>query len=136
MGSFTVFFDGQFWVGLATRERDGVQELARVLFGPEPSPVELSEWARDEFHRLRFEPVDVELEPAAPLAKNPKRRQREARQELEAPPVGTAAQRALEGLLTTRAVQRKTFTKAQREAEAQRRWELRVARRKKRHRGH
>lgn len=59
MGSFFVFFDGQFWVGIATRAReDGkTDETARAIFGPEPSDAQLVEWAHSAYRTLEFLPA-------------------------------------------------------------------------------
>ena len=41
---FTVLFDGRFWVGVLERHDAGRVRAARVVFGAEPSDVELHAW--------------------------------------------------------------------------------------------
>ena len=41
---FTVLFDGRFWVGVLERHDAGQVRAARVVFGAEPSDVELHAW--------------------------------------------------------------------------------------------
>jgi hypothetical protein len=96
MGTFSVFFDGQFWVGVAERQRDGVFEVARVVFGPsEPRDLDLVIWARDHYQWLDFRAVPLATDAGRELARNPKRRQREAAQALTRPLLSTKAQAAL-----------------------------------------
>lgn len=133
MGTLTVFFDGQFWIGLATRMWAGGTEVARVVFGHEPTEAELVVWARDEYRKVHFAPAD--LEASAPLARNPKRRLREARRTLEEPRTCTRAQeawsRAREASQATLAVEKG----ADRRAAADLRYARRVEKRKQKHRG-
>lgn len=133
MGTFTIFFDGQFWVGLATRVGEDGDEVARVVFGPEPTDAELVIWIRDEYRRLAFVPTTIE--PDAAMRGNPKRRTREARRALEEPRLRTRAQEAWslaqQATKAVAAVERRE----QRHAEADARYALRVAKRKQKHRG-
>jgi hypothetical protein len=133
MGTFTIFFDGQFWVGLATRVSDAGTEVARVVFGPEPSDALLLEWFRDEYSRLTFVPTTVEVNTR--VAGNPKRRQREARRALEAPRTRTRAQEAWSTALEATKQEAAEFRRDERRAEAEARYALRVAKRKQKHRG-
>jgi len=137
MGTFTVYFDGQFWVGLATRERQGATEIARVVFGPEPSEHELFEWARDHFHNLGFKPVDSTL---GPLLKeratgNPKRRQREARKALNETGTRTRAQEAWQIAFQVEKGERQSETRARQRELAEARYAQRVEKRKRAKRG-
>lgn len=137
MGSFTLYFDGQFWVGLATRESDGVVEVARVVFGPEPSDQEVLAWAREHFHALDYKPVD---EAAARLLRsrpcgNPKRRQRDARKSLDDCSGRTRAQDAWQAAFEAEKGQRKSEARARRRALADERFAQRSEKRKRAKRG-
>jgi hypothetical protein len=137
MGTFSVFYNGQFWVGVAERERDGALEIARVVFGPsEPRDFELVTWARDCFHLLGFRGVDIAAEPMTSVARNPKRRQREAARALATPPLSTRAQAALAAAQALAAGERKQAARRHGEAERERAFHHRQARKKKRKRGH
>ena len=137
MGTFTVYFDGQLWVGLATRERQGTTEVARVVFGPEPSERELFEWARDHFHDLAFRQADSAM---GPLLKdratgNPKRRQREARKALNEEGTRTRAQAAWQMAFEAEKGVRQSETRARRRELADERYAQRVEKRKRAKRG-
>jgi hypothetical protein len=137
MGTFTVYFDGQFWVGLATRERQAATEVARVVFGSEPGEHELFEWARDHFHALVYIRVDRAL---GPLPKeratgNPKRRQREARKAIDEEGTRTRAQEAWQLAFETEKGVRQSEARAQRRELADERYARRVEKRKRAKRG-
>jgi hypothetical protein len=137
MGMFTVYFDGQFWVGLATQERQGVTEIARVVFGPEPSERELFAWARDHFHQLEFKPVacagGLALKERA--TGNPKRRQREAHKALNETGTRTRAQEAWQMAFLAEKGARQSETRARRRELADERYAQRVEKRKRAKRG-
>lgn len=136
MGAFTVFYDGQFWVGIATRERDGGgSEVARVVFGPEPTDAVLAEWFRTSFHRLDYAPAEVAVVPEV-RSKNPKRREREARALAASPRLCTAAQEAWSSVLEGRKRERAVDRRAAREQAAEERYALRCAKKKQKRRGH
>jgi hypothetical protein len=137
MGSFTLYFDGQFWVGLATRESAGAVQVARVVFGPEPSDQELLAWARDHFHALAYKDVD---ESAARLLRdrpcgNPKRRQRAASRSLEDATGRTRAQEAWQVAFEAEKGQRHSEARARRRALADERYAQRAEKRKRAKRG-
>ena len=69
-------------------------------------------------------------------ADNPKRRQRNARKQLENIGVGTKAQQALQKQREEMKTERQEFSREQRDAEKQRQFELRQQKRKEKHRGH
>lgn len=137
MGSFTLYFDGQFWVGLATRESAGAIEVAQVVFGPEPSDQEVLAWAREHFHALDYKPVD---EAAGRLLRsrpcgNPKRRQRDARKSLEDSTSRTRAQEAWQVAFEAEKGQRKSEARARRRMLADERFAQRSEKRKRAKRG-
>ncbi|AKU95724.1 hypothetical protein AKJ09_02388 [Labilithrix luteola] len=138
MGSFTVFFDGQFWVGLAVRHRDSnsrVPEVARVVFGPEPSDAELLEWTREQFQRLEYRAVDSTAPLERASAGNPKRRQREARRALEETTTRTRAQTALAAALEEERGKQERERRARRQEQADERFRCRAEKRKRARRG-
>lgn len=81
--TFTVFHDGQFWVGVLESVDDvGMLRAARHVFGSEPTGPELLAFASHGFVRLaerRDAAVAVPLGTAADAAAVARRRAREAR---------------------------------------------------------
>ena len=91
--TLTLFHDGQFWVGVVEHVEDGSLGVARIVFGAEPSNEEVLQFVVSSWEKLSFV---GRKEPDRPkMARNPKRRQREAAKELERPAMSTKAQQAL-----------------------------------------
>jgi hypothetical protein len=132
--TFTVYFEGPFWVGVLEAEDEGVLVVARHVFGPEPSNAELLRFMLYRFADLRrSKAAKGESRPSAHL--NPKRAIREARRAQVRPP-STKAQAALSAAHESDKVERTLSSREERRAQAERRFELREEKRKKRHEGH
>ena len=57
--ALTVFFDGQFYVGLLERRNRGEMNAARVVFGAEPGDAELLDWIISGYPGAVFSPARV-----------------------------------------------------------------------------
>lgn len=132
--TFTVYFDGQFWVGTVERIEEGGLSAARVVFGAEPSDEEIFQFVLERWDELRFSPEIVAERKREPG--NPKRRQREAANVAAQATPSTKAQQAIAKMREQEkaAAQKKSVT-AKRESAARKRT-LRAEKRKEKHRGH
>ena len=130
----TVCFEEPFWMGLYERVRGGRYEACRIVFGAEPSNVEVYGFLLRNAYRLAFSPA-VEAEMSAPRAVNPKRMQREARRQMQSAALGTKAQQALRRQKEQVRDDRRIRRQERREADRQRRYELRQEKRREKHRG-
>ena len=132
--TLTVYHGGQFWVGLAERIEDGRYEVARIVFGEEPSNEEILQFVISKWAKLEFfgdDPTEMNRP-----AKNPKRRARVASKALKQPAMGTKAQQALASQREAMK-QESVRARSQRRAdEAEARFEQRKQKRKQKHRGH
>ena len=130
----TVYFDEPFWVGVF-EELDGSKlSVCRVVFGAEPTDVEIYSFILKNFNNLRFSPpVKTEIKQKAD---NPKRRQRNVHKHLENSGVGTKSQQAMQKQYEENKVERRQRSREQKEAEKQRLFELKQQKRKEKHRGH
>ena len=133
-GMLTVFFDEPFWVGVFERSEKGKLSAAKVTFGAEPKDSEVWEYVLKHYYELKFSPA-VETQ-VKQTANNPKRRQRNARKQLDTTGIGTRSQQALKLMQEEMKTERRQLTKAQREAEKQRQFELRQQKRREKHKGH
>ena len=137
--TFTVFFEGPFWVGILEISDDDGMRAARHVFGEEPSGPELYAFglSRDYDRLLRraLEGRPAPSRPPRPGAMNPKRAARAAAKERKAPAVSTAAQRAIRAALEQSKTEKRSQSRGQRLAEVARRRELARANAKARHRG-
>ena len=132
--SLTVFFENPFWVGVFERVSNGKLYVCKVTFGAEPKDYEVWEFVLKHYYKLAFSPA-IEFE-VKKTADNPKRRQREARKQTCSSGIGTKSQQALKMQRDETKIERKQVSRAQREAEKQRQFDLKQQKRKEKHRGH
>lgn len=130
----TVFFEEPFWVGIFERIINGKLSVCKVTFGAEPKDYEVWEFVLKHYGDLKFS-LAVEAE-VKPIADNPKRRQRNAKKQMQGSGVGTKSQQALQMQREEMKIERKQVSKEQREAEKQRQFDLKQQKRREKHRGH
>ena len=130
----TIYFEEPFWAGLFERYDTGKLSVCKVTFGAEPTDAQVWEFVLANYRKLRFSaPIRAEQKQKAD---NPKRRQRNARKQMESSGVGTKSQQALQKQYEENKTERKQLSREQREAEKQRQFELKQQKRKEKHRGH
>ena len=132
--TLTVYYDGQFWVGLAEHVEGGRYGIARIVFGAEPSDEEILQFVASKWEKLAFF-GDEATETKRP-AKNPKRRAREAAKALKQPAMSTKAQQALANQRETMKRESARARSQRRADEAEARFEQQKLKRKQKHRGH
>ncbi|KRC61585.1 hypothetical protein ASE14_12135 [Agromyces sp. Root81] len=137
--TFTVYFDGTFWVGVLDIVEHGTVRAAKVVFGSEPTPAELWEFTRTGGNRLIDDAagapaVRMEERSRTRSAANPKRLARDAarqQRDLRATRSEAALAAAQEAFAKTRRMTRRE----RRDADAEHRRAALVAKRKAKHRG-
>ena len=93
-GKLTVYFEEPFWVGVFERVSDGKLSACRIVIGAEPKDYEIKDFILEHYYELEFSPaVRTGLKQTAD---NPKRRQREARKQIQNTGIGTKSQQALQ----------------------------------------
>jgi len=133
IGKLTVYFDDPFWVGVFERIENEKLSVCKVTFGAEPKDYEVLEFVLRNYSQLKFGPsVDVEVRKEA---KNPKRKQREARNQSAQYSIGTKSQQALQQQREENKLMRKAISKQKKEAEKQRQYDLKQQKRKEKHKG-
>jgi Protein of unknown function (DUF2992) len=134
--TLTIFYEDPFWVGVVERQENGALQAVRHMFGAEPAPTEVLEFVLHQMGRLiERSGVAVEIEPAERRTVNPKRAAREASRALAQRGSSTQAQEALRLQLEQNKQIRKQRNKAEREAEADYKRQLKILKAKARHRG-
>ena len=129
----TVYFDEPFWVGVFERIEEDRLSVCKVTFGAEPKDYEVWDFVLEHYCELEFSPaVDTVIRRTAD---NPKRRQRNARKELERSGVGTKSQQALQMQLEQNKQERKNKSREQKQAEEERLFALRQQKKKEKRRG-
>lgn len=130
----TIYFEEPFWVGVFEELEGDKLSVCRMVFGAEPTDAEIYDFILKHYYHLRFSaPVKTEIKQKAD---NPKRRQRNARKQMESSGIGTKSQQALQKQYEENKMVRKQFSREQREAEKQRQFELKQLKRKEKHKGH
>lgn len=132
-GKLTVYFDKPFWVGIFERIEDGELSVAKATFGAEPKDYEVWEFILKYYYDLKFSPpIETEIKQNAD---NPKRRQRNAKKQLQNLGIGTKSQQALKLQQEQNKQERKTKSRERKLAEAKRMFELKQQKKKAKHRG-
>ena len=129
----TVYFEDPFWVGVFERIEDRKLSACKVTFGAEPKDYDVWEFVLEHYYELEFSPV-VESG-FKHTADNPKRRQRNAKKQLERTGVGTKSQQALQMQLEQNKQERKLKNREQKLAEEKRLFALKQQKKKEKHRG-
>lgn len=130
----TVFHDGRFWVGLCEETDGSCYRACRYVFGIEPDDQRILSFIAIDWPKLRFSPTSIEA--VVPLARNPKRRQRDAAKQLATPHPSTKAQAALAEAREAIKASKKTTVRQRRDLEKEQRYACAHAKRKQKHRGH
>ncbi len=94
---FTVYFNGQFWVGIVEEIHDGKLRAGRYVFGPEPRDQEVFEFVNRrllDFINGLSEEVAIENHEVRKI--NPKRLARQISREIKTKGISTYAQAALQ----------------------------------------
>lgn len=132
--TLTVFYEGQFYVGLIERTENGKMTAARIVFGAEPKDFEVCDYVLEHYYALQFSPPVAADAPRIKPA-NPKRLQREIVREVNSAGHGTKSQQALALLREENKLTRKTVSREEREAEKEARFQLKQEKRREKHRG-
>ncbi len=131
----TVFFDGQFWVGVFEKSFEGKYQVSKVLFGAEPKDYEVYDMILKNYYSLRFSDPIIDEE-HKDIRINPKRLQREIKRELETKGAGTKAQNALKKQYEENKKQSRVISKGLRDETEKVRFEQRQQKKKEKKKGH
>lgn len=94
---FSVFFDGQFWVGIIERctGKCGYQ-ASKIVFGAEPSEVEIQDMLIHRYTELMF--TSIQNAERRYTSSSSKKKLRDARESMQKTGYGTKAQNALKAM--------------------------------------
>ncbi|MBP5720029.1 MAG: YjdF family protein [Bacteroidales bacterium] len=134
-GALTVLFEDPFWIGLFEVTDEEGLHVCKVTFGAEPTGQEIIEFVEKNWHKLKYS-EGIETTSTLEIKKSPKRQLREARKQMVSQGIGTKSQKALKMQQERNKVERKQLSKAEREAERQRKFDLRQTKKKEKHKGH
>ena len=121
-------------MGVFERIENRKLSAAKVTFGAEPKDYEVLEFINRNYYHLLFSPAVETV--VKDTKKNPKRAQRDAKKETSETGIGTKSQQALKLQQEQNKLERKVRSREQKEAESQRLFELKQAKKKEKNRGH
>lgn len=132
-GRLTVFFEDPFWIGVFEWISEGKLSVCKVTFGAEPRDYEVYGFVLKHYDRLRFSPaVAADVKEAS---RNPKRVQREVRKQMQNHGISTKSQQALKLQQEQSKTERRAVSREIRDAEKERKFELKQQKKKEKHRG-
>ncbi|MDD8048238.1 MAG: YjdF family protein [Thomasclavelia sp.] len=129
----TILFEDPFWIGVFEIVSSNKLNVCKVTFGAEPRDSEVYEFVLKNFKRLTFSP-EIKIENKKKSI-NPKRKQREAKKQVQHSGIGTKAQQALSLQREKQKVIHKAISKEQKEEEQERLYQLKKQKRKEKHKG-
>ena len=132
-GKLTVFFENPFWVGIFEDFENDNLSVCKVTFGSEPKEYEIYDFILKKFYNLRFS--NEMKSNFREKAKNPKRRQREIKKELQSKKFLKKSEEILKLQYKENKKERKVKTKQEKELEKQRKFLLKQEKKKQKHKG-
>ena len=132
-GKLTVFFENPFWVGIFENFENDNLSVCKVTFGSEPKEYEIYDFILKKFYNLRFS--NAMESNFSKKIKNPKRRQREIKKELQSKKFLKKSEEILKLQYKENKKERKIKTKQEKEAEKQRKFLLKQKKKKQKHKG-
>jgi hypothetical protein len=134
-GKLIVYFDDPFWVDVFERDDETGYHVSRVVFGTEPTDVELYEYIQREYVHLGFgKPVQSQVKVVR--KKNFKRMQRVVRKEVYEGGVGTKAQHAMKLQMELNQKEHQVKSREQSELEKVLKFKIKQEKKKEKRRGH
>jgi hypothetical protein len=131
----TVYFDGQFWIGVFEKTTSKKLAACRYVFGAEPKDTDVYELILNKWKFLKFSPA-VNVENNKEFKICPKKMQKKINALLSNNGIGTKAQQAIKLQIEHRKSERKEYNKEKNEEEKQFQFELRQQKKKEKHKGH
>jgi len=132
----TVYFDGQFWVGVVEVQDGDRVKAGRFVFGSEPKDQEVLSFILNELDavisRMSQEVIGITL---TERKINPKRVARQAAREMSKKGISSFAQEALKMEYEKRKKEKQGAARQQREDRKERQREIRIQKAKAKHRG-
>ncbi|MBR0423602.1 MAG: YjdF family protein [Clostridia bacterium] len=130
----TIFFEDPFWVGVFEQIFDGKLFVCKITFGAEPKDYEVWEFILKHYYDLNFSnAIETKIKKTAD---NPKRRQRNAKRQINTNGIGTKSQQVLKLHHEKIKREHKQAHKKQKETEKDRKFNLIQQNRQEKHHVH
>ncbi|GIN90073.1 YjdF family protein [Siminovitchia terrae] len=135
--TLTIYYDGQFWVGVIEIQENGRLKAYRYVFGTEPSDTEVLEFVNYRLYAVITKSTQLGIKEKRDVNKriNPKRLQRQVAKEMKQKGISTQAQEAIKEDIKRRKMEGKKLKKQRDNAFKQKQWEIKKQKAKKKHKG-
>ncbi|GIN94409.1 hypothetical protein J6TS1_02790 [Siminovitchia terrae] len=135
--TLTIYYDGQFWVGVIEIQENGRLKAYRYVFGTEPSDTEVLEFVNYRLYAVITKSTQLGIKEKRGVNKriNPKRLQRQVAKEMKQKGISTQAQEAIKEDIKRRKMEGKKLKKQRDNAFKQKQWEIKKQKAKKKHKG-
>ena len=130
----TVYFEEPFWIGVFEQVYESQLSACKVTFGKEPTDAEIEVFILKQFRHLKFS-SGIEITEKKTKV-NPKRKQRNAKKEMQQTGIGTKSQQALAKQREEMKTELKQKHQKQRTIDKDYQFALKQKKRKEKHRGH
>ena len=134
-GTFTLLFENPFWIGVFESECGKNYEVARVVFGPEPTDAQLYEFILKNFSSLPFGKSTLEKVSTQKYI-GYKRMQRKIKKEQCRKTIGTKTQNAIKLQHESNKTEKKKQAKLRKDQEEEWKFCLKQKKKKEKHKGH
>lgn len=132
----TVYFNGQYWIGVVEHNEDSKLKACQFIFGPEPKDGDVMDFVEHQMLPLLSsskqqvaipKPIDKKI--------NPKRLARQIAKEIQMKGISSFAQESIKLELDSRKKERKVTNKKKYEEFQEKKYILKVQKAKEKHRG-
>ncbi|WP_239618544.1 YjdF family protein [Cohnella mopanensis] len=132
----SVYYEGQFWVGVVEEEHEGKLKAGRYVFGAEPNDAEILDFIEKRILDLTSGlSQEIQTKHSDERRVNPKRLARRVAAEMKSNGVSSQAQEALKLEYDKRKKEKKTLSRLQKEEMKERKREIKSQQAKDKHRG-
>ncbi|NPC93435.1 YjdF family protein [Bacillus sp. WMMC1349] len=133
----TIYYDGQFWIGIIEVVKNGKLKAYRHMFGHEPNDEQVIDFIHHQLLQIisQSEQEGMTIKPRSKKKINPKRLQRKISKEMKNIGVSTKAQIAIKQEFEAKKEQKKKHNKQMREKIKEQKYLLRKQKAKAKHRG-
>lgn len=134
-GSFTVMFENPFWIGILENEYGKKYQVSKVIFGPEPTDVQLYEFIQKNFFSITFGELTLKKS-SKEKEIGYKRMQKKIKKEQCNKTIGTKAQNALKFQHDFNKTEKKKLSKQKKLQQDKEKFNLKQYKKKEKHKGH
>lgn len=133
----TVFYDGQFYVGIIEMVSGNTLKAYRYVFGAEPKDQEILEFVNKDLLKWieKFDQKGITIKNGVPKKVNPKRLQRMVAKEMEKDKISTKAQEAIQQEYEQRKKEKSTQSKQVKDELKKLKRDLKIQKAKDKHKG-